>query len=129
MYQKQHMLRLYGKHIESFVCRYFKINLFFFKEMSKIIIDNAIICAIILEVVHKSLPDNPKNVSFEYLVALCKQYFGEYRVKGSHYIFKTPWKGDPRINLQKDGNRAKPYQVRQVKRAIEKLEGECDEEG
>jgi hypothetical protein len=39
-------------------------------------------------------------------------------------IFKTPWIGDPRINLQKDGKMAKPYQVREVKKAIEKLEAQ-----
>jgi hypothetical protein len=36
-----------------------------------------------------------------------------------------PWAGDPRVNLQrgKDGN-AKAYQVRQLLKAIEKLEAE-----
>ena len=64
---------------------------------------------------------NPKNVKFKDLLVLCKRYFGEPRIKGSHHIFKTPWPGDPRINIQKDGNMAKPYQVRAVKTAIEKL--------
>jgi hypothetical protein len=32
-----------------------------------------------------------------------------------------PWAGDPRINLQEDGNQAKPYQVQQVIRALQKL--------
>jgi hypothetical protein len=32
-----------------------------------------------------------------------------------------PWAGDPRINLQEDGNHAKPYQVQQVIRALRKL--------
>jgi predicted RNA binding protein YcfA (HicA-like mRNA interferase family) len=48
--------------------------------------------------------------------------FGEPRVRGSHHIFKTPWEGDPRINIQKDGNMAKPYQVKAVIRAIKKLQ-------
>jgi len=30
--------------------------------------------------------------------------------------------GDPRINLQKDGTMAKPYQVKDVIKAIKKLE-------
>ncbi len=30
-------------------------------------------------------------------------------IKGSHHIFKTPWKGDFRINIQKEGNMAKPF--------------------
>jgi hypothetical protein len=32
-----------------------------------------------------------------------------------------PWAGDPRINLQEDGNQAKFYQVQQVIRALKKL--------
>jgi hypothetical protein len=67
---------------------------------------------------------NPKNVRFVDLLQLCTRHFGEARVRGSHYIFKTPWQGDPRINIQRDGNRAKPYQVRQVQRALRRLEDE-----
>ena len=66
---------------------------------------------------------NPKNVKFEDLKKICQKYFGEPRNSGSsHFIFKTNWKGDPRINLQKDGKMAKPYQVKDVIKAIEKLE-------
>jgi hypothetical protein len=65
---------------------------------------------------------NPNNVTFDDLVAICKRHCGEPRIRGSHFIFTTPWSGDPRINLQKDGNMAKPYQVRDVIRAIKKLE-------
>ncbi len=72
----------------------------------------------------KDLLDNPENVLFDDLIALCRKYFGEPRIRGSHYIFKTPWKGDPRINLQKDGKRAKPYQVKDVKKAIAKKEAD-----
>jgi hypothetical protein len=43
--------------------------------------------------------------------------------RSSHAIFKTPWIGDPRINIQDDKGKAKAYQVRQVLSAIEKLEG------
>ncbi|MFH0997947.1 MAG: hypothetical protein V1844_20965 [Pseudomonadota bacterium] len=56
--------------------------------------------------------NNPCNVAFDDLIAICQRHFGEPRIRGSHFIFKTPWKGDPRINLQKDGKKAKPYQVR-----------------
>jgi len=69
----------------------------------------------------KNILDNPRNVLFVDLLAICSRYFGEPRISGSHHIFKTPWKGDPRINLQKDGKMAKPYQVRDVKKAIEKI--------
>jgi hypothetical protein len=50
------------------------------------------------------------------------------RIRGSHYIFKTPWKGDPRINLQKVDKMAKFYQVKDVKKAIEKMEAKKNEE-
>jgi hypothetical protein len=66
--------------------------------------------------------NNPRNTSFNDLLKLCCRYFGEPRIAGSHHIFKTPWPGDPRINLQRDGKMAKPYQVLQVMKAIEKLE-------
>lgn len=67
--------------------------------------------------------ENPKNVKFRDLVALCTEHFGEPRIRGSHHIFKMPWPGDPRINLQMDGKMAKPYQVKAVRAAIEKLRG------
>ncbi|MBF0360543.1 MAG: toxin HicA [Oligoflexia bacterium] len=65
--------------------------------------------------------DNPKNVKFVDLLKICIKHFGNPRIKGSHCIFTTPWPGDPRINIQKVGSMAKPYQVRQVIRALEKL--------
>jgi hypothetical protein len=48
----------------------------------------------------------------------------------SHKVYKTPWQGDPRVNIQrgKDGN-AKAYQVRQVLDAIARLEAGKNEEG
>ena len=46
---------------------------------------------------------------------VCVQCFGKPRqTDGGHAIFKTPWVGDPRINLEDDKGKAKPYQVRQV---------------
>ncbi len=68
------------------------------------------------------LEDNAKQIRFSQLLTTCEKLFGNYRINGSHHIFKTPWQGDPRINLQKSkGNFAKPYQVRQVLRALRKL--------
>jgi len=61
------------------------------------------------------------NIRFRQLLRLCAQFFGEPRIRGSHHIYKMPWAGDPRINLQEDGNQAKPYQVQQVVRALKKL--------
>jgi len=63
------------------------------------------------------------STRFSDLVNRCREHFGEPRSKGSHYIFKTPWPGDPRVNLQSDKGKAKPYQVEQVIQALRKLEG------
>ena len=69
--------------------------------------------------------NNPKNVKFAELCKICDYYFGEPRQSGSsHRVYKTPWKGDPRVNIQNSKGKAKAYQVRQVLIAIEKLEVE-----
>ena len=71
--------------------------------------------------VENDLLTNPKNVKFVDLLQICAKYFGNPRISGSHHIFKMPWQGDPRINIQKDGNMAKEYHVKIVVKAIEKL--------
>jgi hypothetical protein len=68
---------------------------------------------------------NPKGVSFSDACRVCDYYFGQPRQKGSsHRVYKTPWQGDPRVNIQNAKGKAKAYQVRQVLRAIERLEYE-----
>ena len=68
---------------------------------------------------------NPKNVRFSDLCRVCDHYFGRARKRGtSHRVYKTPWSGDPRVNIQSRRGMAKAYQVRQVLRAIEKVEHE-----
>lgn len=70
-----------------------------------------------------SMRANPVGVRYSDLMKVCAHYFGEPRQKGtSHAVFKTPWPGDPRVNVQSDKGKAKAYQVRQVLRAIAKLE-------
>ena len=65
----------------------------------------------------------PASVRFADLRKVCEAYFGKPRQSGtSHAVFRMPWSGDPRINIQSDKGKAKPYQVRQVLAAIEKLE-------
>lgn len=65
---------------------------------------------------------NPKGVSFGDLCIVCDHFFGEARQSGSsHRIYKTPWPGDPRVNIQNDKGMAKAYQVKQVLKAIERL--------
>jgi hypothetical protein len=64
----------------------------------------------------------PRNVRFADLLKVCVEHFGQpRRTGGSHVLFKTPWPGDPRINIQNDRGMAKAYQVRQVLLAIDKL--------
>jgi hypothetical protein len=66
---------------------------------------------------------NPKNVRFSDLCKVCDFYFGQPRQRAtSHRVYKTPWAGDPRVNIQGGGGKAKAYQVRQVLEAIERLE-------
>jgi hypothetical protein len=65
---------------------------------------------------------NPKGVSYSDLCKVCDHYFGEARQSGSsHRIYKTPWPGDPRVNIQNDRGMAKAYQVKQVLKAVERL--------
>ena len=66
---------------------------------------------------------NPKGISFSDLCSVCDHFFGEARQTGSsHRVYKTPWQGDPRINIQDDQGMAKVYQVKQVLKAIKRLE-------
>ncbi len=70
---------------------------------------------------------NPANVKFIDLCKVCEFYFGKARQSGSsHRIYRTPWQGDPRVNIQNNKGKAKTYQVKQVIKAIEKLEVEND---
>ncbi|WP_235996220.1 MULTISPECIES: toxin HicA [Burkholderia] len=57
---------------------------------------------------------------FSDLFKVCKAHFGPARQSGSsHAIFKTPWQGNPRVNIQNDQGKAKADQVRQVLDAID----------
>ena len=75
------------------------------------------------------MKSNPKGVRFQDLCKVCDAYFGEARQSGSsHRIYKTPWQGNPRVNIQNKKGKAKAYQVRQVLRAIERLKEEKKDE-
>ena len=70
----------------------------------------------------EALRRNPKGVRFSDLAKICDRFFGEPRQRGTgHRVYPTPWPGDPRVNIQNDRGMAKAYQVRQVIRALEKL--------
>jgi len=67
--------------------------------------------------------ESPATVRFRDLVKVCDAHFGPPRQAGtSHRVYRTPWPGDPRVNIQGADGMAQAYQVRQVLRAIEKVE-------
>jgi len=68
------------------------------------------------------MQQNQRGVRFNDLCKVCDHFFGQARQTGSsHRIYKTPWIGDPKINIQNDKGMAKACQVRQVLKAIERL--------
>jgi hypothetical protein len=75
-----------------------------------------------IEKIEQQARKSPENVSYSDMLKLCAHYFGEPRSgSGSHNaIFKMPWAGDPRINLQNKNGKAKPYQVKQAIAAIDR---------
>ena len=90
-------------------------------------INNDIILMSSIEKILLRIRRNPKNVRFTDLCKICEHYFGTPRQKrSSHRVYKTPSPSDPRINIQNHGGKAKVYQVRQVLKAIKKLESEND---
>lgn len=77
-----------------------------------------------IEKILAEMETSPQNVRFSKLARVCSYYFGEPRNKGtSHYIYRTQWQGDPRVNIQEGKNGGvKVYQVRQVLAAVRKME-------
>jgi len=61
--------------------------------------------------------DSDANIRFEELCHLLQAKGFRMRVSGSHHIF-TQYGVMERINLQRDGSKAKPYQVRQVRNIL-----------
>lgn len=57
------------------------------------------------------------NIRFEDLCQLLMKLGFEMRVRGSHHIFRKSGV-EEKINLQREGSDAKPYQVRQVRTVI-----------
>lgn len=71
----------------------------------------------------KRIRESPQNIRFPELAAVCREFFGAPRQRGtSHCVFRTPWPGDPRVNIQDKNGMGKPYQVKQVLAAIKKLQ-------
>ncbi len=57
------------------------------------------------------------NISFSDLIGLVTEIGFSMRIKGDHHIFTKPGVNEI-INLQPIGNKAKPYQVKQVRGLI-----------
>jgi predicted RNA binding protein YcfA (HicA-like mRNA interferase family) len=57
------------------------------------------------------------NIPFDDLCQLLHYLGFDERTRGSHHIFRKAGI-EERINLQRDGSKAKPYQVSQVRRVI-----------
>jgi predicted RNA binding protein YcfA (HicA-like mRNA interferase family) len=57
------------------------------------------------------------NIRFDDLCHLLSSRGFEMRVRGSHHIFRKAGV-EEKINLQREGSEAKPYQVRQVRAVI-----------
>jgi len=54
------------------------------------------------------------NIRFNDVKSLLLYLGFEMRIKGSHHIFRKTGVSQL-VNIQKDGNKAKPYQVRQIR--------------
>ena len=75
-----------------------------------------------LEKILEQMRNAPANVRFADLQKVCDAYFGKpRRSASSHAVYKTPWLGDPRVNIQNEKGKAKVYQVKQVLQAIQNL--------
>ena len=57
------------------------------------------------------------SIRFDDLCHLLKSLRFEMRVRGSHHVFRKAGI-EEKVNLQREGNEAKPYQVRQVRTVV-----------
>jgi len=61
--------------------------------------------------------ESDANIGFTDLCHLLQSKGFRMRISGSHHIFTRPGVLE-RINLQREGGKAKPYQVRQVRKVL-----------
>ncbi|MCX7827323.1 MAG: type II toxin-antitoxin system HicA family toxin [Verrucomicrobiae bacterium] len=61
--------------------------------------------------------ESDANFRFEEVCHLLQAKGFLMRTQGSHHIFTRPGVRE-RINLQRDGSKAKPYQIRQVRKIL-----------
>ena len=70
-----------------------------------------------------------KNVRFDEMITLVEAFgFRLSRVKGSHHVFVHPQVREL-VNLQNVGGKAKPYQIRQFLRLVERYNLTLEDEG
>ena len=63
-----------------------------------------------------------KNIAFNYIIALVEAFgFRLARINGSHHIFTHP-EIKELVNLQNVGGQAKPYQIKQFLRLVERYD-------
>lgn len=70
------------------------------------------------------MKNSSKNVRFSDALSVAQHYFGPPRVHGSHYVFRMPWHDDPRVNIQNRDGYVAPYQIKQLLKAIDRMESE-----
>ncbi|MCL4793827.1 MAG: type II toxin-antitoxin system HicA family toxin [Bryobacteraceae bacterium] len=56
-------------------------------------------------------------IRFDDVCTMLEELGFEKRVRGSHHLFRKPGV-EERLNLQRDGSHAKPYQVKQVRAVV-----------
>lgn len=57
------------------------------------------------------------NIAFDDIRGILLHLGFEERIRGSHHVYRKNGV-DEKINMQRDGNKAKPYQVRQVREVL-----------
>lgn len=69
----------------------------------------------------EAMKNNPVGVRFADACKVADHFFGEpTQNKSSHRVWKMPWPGNPRVNMQNEKGSAKAYQVRQLVEAVER---------
>jgi predicted RNA binding protein YcfA (HicA-like mRNA interferase family) len=61
--------------------------------------------------------ESDANIRFDEICHLLQAKGFRMRISGSHHIFTRPGVIE-RINIQRDGSKAKPYQVRQIRKIL-----------
>ena len=83
-----------------------------------------------IEEILGAMKRNPKGIRFADACKVADHFFGEPTQKGSsHRVWKMPWPGNPRVNMQNDKGDAKAYQVRQLLEAVERCANQAVAEG